>query len=174
MSTALLDPPAKNAAAGKYLTFVLGKEAYGIPVLKVREIIRLPEITAIPRMPEHLRGVINLRGKIVPVVDMRIKFGLPKADATDRTCIIVVQIMVSPTETKLVGLIVDAVEEVHQIPPGEMEPPPNFGPNLHINFIENMAKVKGQVKTLLQIDKVIGQESINLLEKITTETPAQA
>src|ERR1700753_1163841 len=105
MPAALFLDETRGSAAGKYLTFVLGGNAYGIPILKVREIIRLLEITPIPRMPDYVRGVINLRGKIVPVIDLRMKLGLPNATTTNRTCIIVAHVKMA-SATKLMGLIV--------------------------------------------------------------------
>ena len=120
MPALFLESPVSKSAAGKYLTFVLGTGAFGIPILKVREIIRLLEITPIPRMPDYVRGVINLRGKIVPVIDLRMKFGLPNVTTTNRTCIIVVYVTLAET-TKLMGLIVDALEEVYQIGADDLE-----------------------------------------------------
>ncbi len=145
---------AATRAAGKYLTFILGGGGYGIPILKVREIIRLLDITPIPRMPEYVKGVINLRGKIVPVIDLRMKFGLPNTDTTSRTCIVVTYVMMA-SATKLMGLIVDALEEVHQFSPEEMEPAPDFGKGISTAYIDSLAKIKGQVKALLNIDKIV-------------------
>jgi len=153
MSTLAVKDPVSNKAAGKYLTFVLGGSAYGLPILKVREIIRMQDITPIPRMPEYVRGVINLRGKIVPVIDLRMKFGLPNA-TTNRTCIIVTHVAMAST-TKLMGLIVDALEEVFHIGAEDMEPAPDFGKGVSTGYIQNMAKAKGQVKALLNIDQLI-------------------
>jgi len=154
MPALFLEDPAAGKAAGKYLTFILGNGAYGIPLLKVREIIRLLNITPIPRMPDYVRGVINLRGKIVPVIDLRIKFGLPDTTTTNRTCIIVVHVTMAST-TKLMGLIVDALEEVHQINAEDIEPAPDFGKGASTGYIKNMAKTKGQVKALLNIDQIV-------------------
>ena len=153
MSTLAVKDPVSNKAAGKYLTFVLGGSAYGLPILKVREIIRMQDITPIPRMPEYVRGVINLRGKIVPVIDLRMKFGLPNA-TTNRTCIIVTHVTMGST-TKLMGLIVDALEEVFQIGAEDIEPAPDFGKGISTGYIQNMAKAKGQVKALLNIDHLL-------------------
>ena len=154
MSTAIVKEPASGKAAGKYLTFILGGSAYGLPILKVREIIRLLDITPIPRMPEYVRGVINLRGRIVPVIDLRIKFGLPNRTTTNRTCIIVAHVAMAST-TKLMGLIVDALEEVFQISAEDIEPAPDFGKGVSTGYIQNMAKAKGQVKALLNIDHLL-------------------
>ena len=153
-----LDDPARAKAAGKYLTFVLGGAGYGIPILKVREIIRLLEITPIPRMPDYVRGVINLRGRIVPVIDLRMKLGLPNPSTTNRTCIIVTHIQIGDA-TKLMGLIVDALDEVYQINAEDIEPAPDFGKGTVNGHIQNMAKAKGQVKALLDIDRLVQDDN---------------
>ncbi len=144
-----------RAQAGKHLTFMLGEEFYGIPVLTVREIIRMTDITAVPRMPEYIRGVINLRGKIIPIIDLRLRFGLPQSETTERTCIIVVQVQSTPGLFTQTGLIVDAVEEVANIAAADIEETPEFGSVVDTRYIVGMAKIKGEVKTLLDIDKVI-------------------
>jgi purine-binding chemotaxis protein CheW len=143
---------------GKYLTFRLGHESYGLPVLKVREIIRLPDITSVPRMPNYVMGVINLRGKVVPVVDLRVKFLLSKAELTERTCVVVTQVELHSKDKALMGLIVDAVEEVLSVPENEIEPPPDFGSKLSVDYLVGMAKIRGSVKTLLDIDKIMAGE----------------
>jgi purine-binding chemotaxis protein CheW len=154
MATLSLEEAPSGKAAGKYLTFILDGGAYGIPILKVREIIRLLDITPIPRMPEYVRGVINLRGKIVPVIDLRMKFGLPSMATTNRTCIIVAHVTIA-SSTKLMGLIVDALEEVYQISAEELEPAPDFGKGVSSGHIQNMAKVKGHLKALLNLDEIV-------------------
>jgi purine-binding chemotaxis protein CheW len=141
--------------AGKHLTFILGHECYGVPVLKVREIIRHCDITPVPQMPPHIKGVINLRGKIIPVADLRLKFRLAKADNTDLTCIVVVQVTTADRTPTVMGLIVDAVEEVTNITAADIEPTPDFGGAVEADYILGMAKVKGTVKTLLDIDQVV-------------------
>jgi purine-binding chemotaxis protein CheW len=158
--TTLTPPEATRAAAGKYLTFLLGRESYGIQVLKVREIIRLTDITAVPRMPNYVKGVINLRGKIIPVLDLRQKFGLPVAEATERTCVVVVQVRLASGTTTQLGVIVDAVEEVLQINASDIEETPDFGGNFDTDCILGMAKIRGAVKTLLDIDWVVGGETL--------------
>jgi len=169
MPSLFLEPTA-NKAAGKYLTFVLGGSAFGIPILKVREIIRLLDITPIPRMPDYVRGVINLRGKIVPVIDLRMKLGLPNTSTTNRTCIIVVYVAIGEA-TKLMGLIVDALEEVYQISSEELEPSPDFGKGASTSYIQNMAKIKGQVKALLNIDLIVEDDHAILpLQAFPAET----
>jgi len=151
-----------NAATGKYLTFVLGNESYGISVLKVREIIRLTAITAVPQMPACIRGVINLRGKIIPVVDLRIRFGLPGAGTTERTCIVVVRVAQETGPQLQMGLVVDDVEEVINIGTGDIEETPDFGVQLDTRYLLGMAKVKGVVKSLLDIDRVLVGTTRNL------------
>jgi len=157
MSTLLQEETASGKAAGKYLTFILNGSSYGVPILKVREIIRLLDITPIPRMPEYVRGVINLRGKIVPVIDLRMKFGLPNVATGNRTCIIVVHVTIA-SATKLMGLIVDALEEVYQINAEDLEPAPDFGKGASALYIQNMAKTKGQVKALLNLDQLVQED----------------
>jgi purine-binding chemotaxis protein CheW len=150
---------AHTEAAGKYLTFALGGEFYGISVLKVREIIKLVAITVVPRMPNDIKGVINLRGKIIPVVDLRTKFGLALTNDTEQTCIVVVQVgSAGPSKLQL-GLIVDAVEEVANFAAGDIEETPDFGTSVDTAYILGMAKVKGKVKTLLDIDRLLVDET---------------
>lgn len=151
---------------GKYLTFRLGQESYGISVLKVREIIRLTQITAVPQMPDYLKGVINLRGKVIPVVDLRLKFALNEAETTNHTCIIVVSLNSAAGLSILMGLIVDSVEEVIRIEVGDIEEPPDFGAQLNTECILGMAKVKDQVKSLLDIDRVLIGDAEKLRERI--------
>ena len=140
--------------AGKYLTFRLGAEEFGVRVDKVREIMGVQEITAVPQTPDYLKGVINLRGKVVPVVDLRLKFTLEPLEYTQRTCIIVVQVR-GEVGTIQVGLVVDTVSEVLNLAGTDIEDTPDFGTQLTTPFILGMAKVKGKVKILLDIDKVV-------------------
>jgi purine-binding chemotaxis protein CheW len=141
--------------AGKYLTFILENERYSVPVLKVREIMRLSPITPVPRMPAYIKGVINLRGKIVPVIDLRERFGLQQAVDLDRICVIVVQFDTTDGGSQLMGMIVDVVEEVSQFNTEDLEVPPDFGGSIDTRFITGMAKSKGTVKTLLDIDRLL-------------------
>jgi purine-binding chemotaxis protein CheW len=150
-------------AAGKYLTFSLGRESYGIAVLKIREIIRHTDITAVPQMPDYMKGVINLRGKIIPVVDLRAKFGMTAAGRTERSCIVVVQVKSRSGALVLMGLMVDDVEEVANIAAGDIEQTPDFGAQLDTHYILGMAKIKGKVKTLLDIDQVISSNRLQTL-----------
>ena len=146
--------------AGKYLTFTLQGESYGIEVLKVREIIRHLAITAVPQMPEHIRGVINLRGKIIPVMDLRLRFGFPDAASTEHTCIVVAQVNLPDGRAASMGLVVDGVEEVINLSAGDIEETPNFGGQIVTTYILGMAKIKGVVKALLDIDKVVGDQTL--------------
>ena len=147
-SQALLDK------GGKYLTFVLKGEEYGLRILKVREIIGLMDITAVPQMPAYVAGVINLRGKVIPVVDLRLKFQMEHEEFTDQTCIIVVELAGERGET-LVGILVDTVSEVLDIPGEDIEPAPEFAAGVNTEFILGIGKVKGAVKILLDIEKVL-------------------
>jgi purine-binding chemotaxis protein CheW len=167
MGTSTLEPQTSstttNANAGKYLTFVLGHESYGISVLKVREIIRLMDITSVPQMPPYVKGVINLRGKVVPIVDLRIKFGLAHAESSERTCIVVVQVRTLSGGSAFMGFIVDGVEEVTNFASNEIEPTPDFGSKLDTDYILGMAKIRGKVKTLLDIDRLLTSETLEQL-----------
>ena len=157
MSTTTTAKP--STFTGKYLTVGLANEAYGIAVLKVREIIRLLKITPVPQMPAFVKGVINLRGRVIPIVDLRVKFGL-EAAFTERTCIVVVQVRPASGQIVQMGLIVDCVEEVIHLTEQEIEPTPEFGTKVDTSYLLGLAKVKGQVKTLLDIDKVVAPEAV--------------
>lgn len=150
---------AKTSRTGKYLTFSLSNESYGVDVLKVREIIRFLKITPVPQMPPFVKGVINLRGKVLPVIDLRLKFGLDAADATERTCIVVVRVQAEGNDLTL-GMIVDAVEEVINLNESEIEETPEFGAKVDTAYLMGMAKVKNVIKTLLDIDKVVAPEAL--------------
>lgn len=152
--------------AGKYLTFKLQNESYGIAVLKIREIIQMQSITLVPQMPAFIKGVINLRGKIIPVIDLRIKFGLDQVADTERTCIIVVQVNLAGRAALQMGLIVDAVEEVTNLAAADIEGTPDFGAKLDTEYIMGMAKVKGVVKTLLDIDRIVGADTMQTLDSM--------
>lgn len=157
-AAAKTEPP--TAGPGKYLTFALGSESYGVPVLAVREIIRLCPITPVATMPPHVRGVINLRGKVIPLVDLRLRFGLPAAEEHDRTCIIVAQVAAASGGTRPYGVIVDAVEEVVAFAAADIEPPPDFGNALDARFITGMAKASTGVKVLVDLDRIAAADRI--------------
>jgi purine-binding chemotaxis protein CheW len=148
-------PPIANRE-GKYLTFTLSGEEYGIGIKKVREIIGMMTVTQIPQTPPYVKGVINLRGKVIPVVDLRLKFDMESISYTDRTCIIVVEI-VGAGKTIPMGIIVDSVSEVINIKGGDIDDTPGFGSKLDTEYILGMAKTAGSVKILLDIDRVFGE-----------------
>ncbi len=154
---------ATTIKMGKYLTFSLKEEEYGIGILKVKEIIGMMPVTSVPRTPDFVKGVINLRGKVIPVVDLRLKFSMDSISYTDRTCIIVVEID-SEASTVLIGIVVDAVSEVLNIKEGEIEETPKFGTSLNTDYILGMAKMEGGVKILLNIDKVLSSREISDLK----------
>jgi purine-binding chemotaxis protein CheW len=145
------------ANGGKYLTFMLGREEYGLPVLKVREIIKVMDITHVPQVPEHVLGVINLRGKVIPVIDLRRKFRFADLAHTERTCIIVAEVDLK-SGTVMMGVVVDAVSEVVNVAPAEIDAAPDFGEQNSTNYILGLAKVKGSVKILLDLDRVLGSD----------------
>ena len=169
--TASSAPVAKvKANFGKYLTFSLGNESYAIHVLKVREIIRLPDITPIPQMPDYVKGVINLRGKVIPVIDLRVRFRFPTAEFNERTCLVVVCIRLPSGANGFMGLIVDVVEEVLNVNANDIEPTPDFGSKLDTNYIMGIAKVKAAVKTILDIDKIVVTD---MLQSVTEQSETQ-
>ena len=153
---------------GKYLVFHLDREEFGVHVLKVREIMGLQEITAVPKTPDHVKGVINLRGKVIPVIDLRRKFQLPAAGYTARTCIIVLQVQAESGAMQM-GVIVDGVSEVLTIQESEIENTPDFGDQMKLPYILGMAKVKGKVKILLDIDRVLAQQEIAGLDLLAAQ-----
>jgi len=161
---------ALPSLSGRYLTFRNGPESYGIRVLAVREIIRQAPVTVVPQMPAYIRGVLNLRGKIIPVIDLKHRFGMGTAEVGDRSCIIVVQIDSATRGTMQMGLMVDTVEEVVQIAAADASATPDFGINLDTSYLLGMAKVKGEVKILLNLDHVLTGEQTDHLAEIATPT----
>jgi len=151
---------AAQQKEGKYLTFALAHEEYGLEILKVREIIGYIDVTAVPQTPHHVKGVINLRGQVIPVVDLRAKFGMETTDVTDETCIIVVEIAHADRKFST-GIVVDRVQEVLDIPGDSIEEAPQFDSSVNMSFILGMGKVGDAVKILLDIDKVLGGESLD-------------
>ena len=152
----------------KFLTFMIGKEVYGLPILKVTEIIGMMKITHVPGMPEYVKGVINLRGKIIPTLDLRLKFGLESRDYDDKTSIIVVEIN-REGSGHLSGLIVDTVWEVVAIEEENIELPPTYGNNINNEFISGIGKKKDKVIILLNADKIIMQEDVNKVLTLNKE-----
>jgi purine-binding chemotaxis protein CheW len=149
---------------GKYLTFSLGDEEYGIGILRVKEIIGMMRITPIPQTPEYVKGVINLRGKVIPVIDLRVRFAMASASYTERTCIVVVEIDAA-TGRLHIGIVVDSVSEVLNIKGSDIEETPEFGTTLNTDYIFGMAKTAGSVKILLDIDRALGASEMELIGK---------
>ncbi|MDI6762195.1 MAG: chemotaxis protein CheW [Thermodesulfobacteriota bacterium] len=149
---------------GKYLTFSLAGEEYGIGIRKIKEIIGMMPVTTVPRTPPFVKGIINLRGKVIPVVDLRLKFGMEEMSYTERTCIIVVETR-GRSGSVLIGIVVDSVSEVLNIKAADIEETPTFGARLDTDYILGMAKMNGGVKILLDIDKVLGGEEMAVLDK---------
>ena len=151
--------------AGKYLTFLLADEEYGLEIMKVQEIIGMMPITKVPRVPEYVRGVINLRGRIIPTVELRAKFGMETVEDTDRTCIIVVELESEKGKVSM-GILVDEVAEVMDFEAAEIDNPPEFGTALNTSFILGVGVVKGGVKILLDIDQVLTTEEVEVVDSI--------
>lgn len=152
--------------AGKYLAFHLGNEEFAIRVLKVREIMGVLEITAVPQMPPYVKGVINLRGRVIPVIDLRLKFGLPSVDYDAKTCIIVVQVQ-GASGSMMMGIVVDGVSEVVNLAGSDIEDTPDFGSGGEkLAYLLGMAKSKGRVRILLDIDQVLGSGELRGLESV--------
>lgn len=149
---------------GKYLTFTLAEEEYGIGILKIKEIIGMMPITTVPRTPEFVKGVINLRGKVIPVMDLRLRFGMEEIDYTERTCIVVVEIE-GTSGTVMIGVVVDSVSEVLNIKGEDVEETPTFGSKMNTEYILGMAKMEGGVKILLDIDRVLNEDEIAALDE---------
>jgi len=163
----VMDQAAKRVGdrEGKYLTFSLASEEYGIGILKVKEIIGMMKTTPVPQTPEFIKGVINLRGKVIPVIDLRLRFGMEAIDYTDRTCIIVVEIQGESTRLHT-GIVVDSVSEVLNIKGSDIEDTPTFGTRLNTDYILGMAKLGGGVKILLDIDRVLNGGDLAVLERV--------
>ena len=164
-ATMAAESPGVKRRNGKYLVFHLGVEEFGVQVLKVREIMGIQEITSVPQTAEFVRGVINLRGKVIPVIDLRRKFMLESAEYTARTCIVVLQVR-HENESILMGVIVDGVSEVLTIQESEIEDTPDFGDEMKLPYILGMAKVKGRVKILLDIDQVLTNSEVRGLHSL--------
>ncbi len=158
-------PIQADDRAGKYLIFHLGQEEFGTGVLQVREIMGLQDITTVPQTPHYVKGVINLRGKVIPVVDLRLKFGLPSEEYTQRTCIIVVRTHFGGQDL-MIGIIVDGVAEVLTLNAADIEDTPDFGPGVVTPYLRGMAKVKGKVKILLDIDQVLNSSELSGLSNL--------
>ena len=149
---------------GKFLTFLLGQEVYGIPIKKAREIIGMMEITHIPKTEGYIKGVINLRGKIIPIIDLRLKFAMEERSYNERTCIIVIEVNTDGNQ-RLVGIAVDSVSEVVNLQKGEIEPPPEYDAQIEGNFLIGLGKLKDKVIMLLNIERILNHEDLNYLKQ---------
>ncbi len=154
------------SVAIQYLTFKLDEEVFALDVAKVREILDFTDITKVPQTPDFMRGVINLRGSVVPVVDMRLKFGMSKTEKTVNTCIVVVEVA-TEGETTVLGALADSVQEVIELDPGQIEPAPRIGTKLRTDFIRGMGKHDGRFIMILDIDKVFSSDEITFADEIT-------
>ena len=169
---------SKGAAAAEplqqYLTFVLSGEVFGIGILAIKEIIEYPSLTEVPMMPEYVRGVINLRGAVVPVIDLSVRFDKPPSPVTKRTCIVIIEIVAS-RERHVLGVVVDAVNAVLDISAAEIEPPPAFGASIRTDFIQGLGKVNGKFVILLDVDHALAaQETQSLVAAQGTGTSEAA
>jgi purine-binding chemotaxis protein CheW len=152
------EPSKRYSVGGKFLTFFLADEEYGIEILKVQEIIGMMDITTVPRTPCFIRGVINLRGKVIPIIDLRVKFSMEAVEKTEETCIIVVR-----ARGLEMGVVVDRVSEVLDIASDNIDDVPSFGAEVDTSYLLGIAKAEGRVRLLLAIDKVLSsQEAIEL------------
>ena len=151
------------------VSFNIGDEEFGVDILKVQEINRMVEVTRVPNTPEYVDGVINLRGKVIPVVDLRLKFGLPEMEYTQRTCIIVVQVRGEAGPMQM-GIVVDGVAEVLNLADADIEDTPAFGQDVTVSYLLGMAKIKGKVKILLDIDQVLTTQELQVLEAVLPAT----
>ena len=161
---AVAEKTEKPTLEGKFLTFILGDEIYGIEILKAREIIGLMEITTVPQTPDYMKGVINLRGKVIPVIDLRMKFAMQEEEHTQETCVIVVEV-----NGTSIGLIVDSVSEVSDINGADIEDSPSFGQGIDTSFIMGLGKVKEEIIVLLDIETVLSTEELKMAVELAGE-----
>ncbi|MEJ5260013.1 MAG: chemotaxis protein CheW [Anaerohalosphaeraceae bacterium] len=146
------------ASEGKYLTFAIGEEEFGVDILQIREIIGYVPVTPVPKSPVYLKGVLNLRGQVIPIIDLRLKFGMPEKEITDQTCIVIIETQTAEGAV-LTGLIVDRVSEVLDIEAEQIEPAPSLGSTIDTSFLRGIAKTNDSVKLLLEIDSVVQQSA---------------
>jgi purine-binding chemotaxis protein CheW len=168
MSELIVAQPPRNQqavlenATQQYLTFVLGRETFALNILNIKEIIEYGQLTEVPKMPAFIRGVINLRGAVVPVIDMAARFDKPTAQITRKTCIVIIEVA-HAEGTQVLGVMVDAVNEVVDIEAGDIEPPPSFGANILADFIEGMGKIDGRFVIILNVNSVLSIQEVAAL-----------
>lgn len=164
----------------QYLTFCLGEEMFAIGILSIREILEYGQLTEVPMTPPFIRGVINLRGAVVPVIDLSARFGRPTREVSKRTCIVIIEtdagaasgsdgMDTGPRQTQQMGVVVDAVSEVLEIPPAEIEPPPAFGARIRIDFIQGMGKVAGKFVVILDVARILSLDEVAVLAAVQAE-----
>jgi purine-binding chemotaxis protein CheW len=162
-NTTVAGPEAGQA--GQYLTFVLGAETFAIGIMAIKEIIEYASLTEVPMMPAYVRGVINLRGAVVPVLDLPVRFGKEASAVTKRTCIVIIEVMLG-SERHVLGLVVDAVNAVLDVPSSDIEPPPAFGASIRTEFIRGMVKVNSKFVILLDVDHALAADELQVLTEI--------
>ncbi|HYG13863.1 MAG TPA: chemotaxis protein CheW [Methylophilaceae bacterium] len=155
-----------NLQEQQYLTFMLGAEVFAINILKIKEIIEYGQLTEVPTMPRFIRGVINLRGAVVPVIDLAARFGKQPAEVSRKTCVVIIEVE-HEAEQQVIGVMVDAVNEVLDIQPEQIEPAPSFGANIRYDFIQGMGKVDGKFVIILNVDHVLSVNEIAYLAETT-------
>jgi purine-binding chemotaxis protein CheW len=170
-NTTVAGSPAEQSQ--QYLTFVLAGETFAMGILAIKEIIEYADLTEVPMMPQYVRGVINLRGSVVPVIDLSVRFGKPASPVTKRTCIVIIEI-VAGGERQVLGVMVDAVNAVLDIPPAEIEPPPTFGASIRTDFIQGMGKVSNKFVILLDVDHVLAADEMSVLTEVQEAAAARA
>lgn len=165
-------PDLPGAENQQYLTFMLGGEMFAIGILNIKEIIEYGKLTTVPMMPEFIRGVINLRGSVVPVIDLSARFGRPSTEITRRSCNVIIEVDSDESAKQDIGIVVDSVSEVLEIPAGEIEPPPAFGARIRADFISGMGKVDGRFVIILDLGKVLSVGELAMLSAM--EGPGSA
>ena len=165
------DSATSAGQAGQYLTFGLGTETFAIGIMAIKEIIEYASLTEVPMMPPYVRGVINLRGSVVPVLDLPIRFGKASSAVTKRTCIVIIDVMVG-SDRHVLGLVVDAVNAVLDIPPSDIEPPPAFGASIRTEFIRGMVKINSKFVIVIDVDHVLAADEAQALAEIQQDAVA--
>ena len=160
-------PPTRDKEESQYLTFLLGGEMFAIDILTIKEIIEFGNLTTVPMMPDFVRGVINVRGAVLPVIDLSSRFSRKPSEVTRRSCIVIIETTAQSEDKQDVGVLVDSVSAVMEIPAAEIEPPPGFGARIRVDFISGMAKVNGKFVIVLNVDKVLSVDEMALLSDVS-------
>ncbi len=161
----------QGGQAGQYLTFVLGAETFAIGIMAIKEIIEYASLTEVPMMPAYVRGVINLRGAVVPVLDLPVRFGKASSEVTKRTCIVIIDVQLG-SERHVLGLVVDAVNAVLDIPAGDIEPPPAFGASIRTEFIRGMVKINAKFVIVIDVEHVLAADEVKALTELEQDEVA--